>query len=57
MSDEPTTIVALLHDVVEDSDYTIDDVKAMGFSDEVVEVTNKKKICFILKEQIILNLP
>ena len=36
MSDETTTVVALLHDVIEDSDYTLDDIRAMGFGDEVV---------------------
>ena len=37
MQDENTTIVALLHDVVEDTDYTLDDLRAMGFGDEVME--------------------
>lgn len=37
MKDEQTTIVALLHDVVEDADYTIDDLSSMGFSDEIIE--------------------
>lgn len=37
MKDENTTIVALLHDVVEDSDYSISDLRDMGFSDEVCE--------------------
>ena len=37
MKDEDTTVVALLHDVVEDSDYTIDDLIAMGFNDNVIE--------------------
>ena len=31
MPDEDTTIVALLHDVVEDTDYTLDDLRRMGF--------------------------
>ena len=35
MQDEATTIVALLHDIVEDTDYTLEDIRAMGFSDEV----------------------
>ena len=37
MKDEITTIVALLHDVIEDSDYTITDIKQMGFSNEVIK--------------------
>ena len=37
MTDEDTTVVALLHDVVEDTDYTLDDLKNMGFSQQVLE--------------------
>ena len=37
MQDEVTTIVALLHDVVEDTDYTLEDLKEMGFAPEVLE--------------------
>ena len=36
MKDEDTTIVALLHDVVEDSDITLDDLKKYGFSEDVI---------------------
>lgn len=36
MSEEETTTVALLHDVVEDSDRTIDDLREMGFSEAVL---------------------
>ncbi len=36
MQDEQTTIVALLHDVIEDTDYSLGDIKAMGFPDEVI---------------------
>jgi (p)ppGpp synthase/HD superfamily hydrolase len=37
MKDEATTIVALLHDVVEDTDYTLQDIAAEGFGQEIVE--------------------
>lgn len=37
MKDEDTTIAALLHDVVEDTDYTVADLKQMGFSPNVIE--------------------
>ena len=37
MPDEETTVVALLHDVVEDTNYTIDDLREIGFSESVLE--------------------
>ncbi len=37
MEDEITTVVALLHDVVEDTEYTLSDLSDMGFSKEVVD--------------------
>ena len=36
MKDEKTAIVALLHDVVEDTGVTIDDIRNMGFAEDVV---------------------
>lgn len=37
MTDEDTTVVALLHDVIEDTDYTTDDLRRLGFSERVVD--------------------
>lgn len=37
MKDEQTVIVALLHDVIEDTDYTFDDLKAIGFDDVIID--------------------
>lgn len=37
MKDEITTVVALLHDVVEDTDFTLDDLRSMGFPEEALE--------------------
>ena len=37
MQTEETTIVALLHDVVEDTEYTLEDLTAMGFGPAVIE--------------------
>lgn len=37
METEETVVVALLHDIVEDTDYTIDDLKAMGFPQNVTD--------------------
>ncbi len=36
MTDEATTIVALLHDVVEDTDYTLEDLAAEGFGKDIL---------------------
>lgn len=40
MTDELTTAVALLHDVVEDTAYTFADLREMGFPDTVLEALN-----------------
>ena len=37
MESEETTIVALLHDLVEDTDYTFEDLKQMGFCASVID--------------------
>jgi (p)ppGpp synthase/HD superfamily hydrolase len=38
MDDELSTVCALLHDVVEDTEYSLDDLAKMGFPQEVLEV-------------------
>jgi len=37
METEETTIAALLHDVVEDTDFTLEDISEMGFSKNVTD--------------------
>lgn len=37
MHDEDTTTAALLHDVVEDTDYTFEDLAAMGYPERVLD--------------------
>ena len=57
MIDEDTTVVALLHDVVEDTEYTIEDLKNMGFNQKVIEaislMTHDEKIPY---EEYVLKL-
>ncbi len=37
MKDEDTTIVALLHDVIEDTDLTIENIEQYGFSKKIID--------------------
>lgn len=37
MSDEDSTVVALLHDVIEDTSVTLDDLRREGFAENVIE--------------------
>ena len=36
MTDEQTTVAALLHDVMEDTEYTLNDLRQMGFPEDVL---------------------
>jgi len=51
MDTEETVTVALLHDVIEDSDYTLDDIRDMGFPDKVVNalslMTHNKSVPYM----------
>ena len=51
MSDEDTTVTALLHDVVEDTDYTFEDLAAMGFNETVLTalrlLTHEKEVPYM----------
>ena len=38
MDDEISTVCALLHDIVEDTSYTFNDLREMGYPEEVIEV-------------------
>lgn len=40
LSTETERVVAVLHDVVEDSDVTLDDLRREGFSDEVIDAVD-----------------
>lgn len=51
MEAEDEVIVALLHDVVEDTDYTLDEIRVMGFPEQVVKalalMTHDKSIPYM----------
>lgn len=50
MTTEDATIVALLHDVVEDTKYTLADIAALGFGNNVIEalalLTHDKSVSY-----------
>lgn len=52
MDDEISTVCALLHDVVEDTDMTFENLIQMGYPQEVIEVlkllTHEKEIPYML---------
>lgn len=51
MKDEATTVAALLHDVVEDTTYTLDDLREAGFSPAVLDalalLTHNKDVPYL----------
>lgn len=51
MPDEKTTIVALLHDVIEDTPYTLRDLREMGFDQEILDalalMTHDKRVPYM----------
>jgi (p)ppGpp synthase/HD superfamily hydrolase len=51
MPDELTTVTALLHDVVEDSELTLDHLRRMGFGEAVIEalalLTHDKEVDYM----------
>lgn len=48
---EYATCVALLHDVLEDTDYEADDIRAMGFPEEIVQalllLTHREGVAYL----------
>ena len=61
MRDELTTVCALLHDVVEDSEYTFEDLQGMGFPKEVLSalrlLTHDKNVPYMDYVKTIANNP
>ena len=51
MEDEDTVTTALLHDVVEDTDYTLEDLERMGFPGRILEaidlMTHRKDVPYL----------
>ena len=61
MTTEETTIVALLHDLIEDTDYTIKDLEDMGFdkavTDAIALMTHADNIDYMDYVRMIKNNP
>lgn len=51
MQDEDTTVVALLHDVAEDTDITLEQISEFGFGEEIVQalalLTHAKEVPYM----------
>jgi len=61
MTDEISTVCALLHDVVEDSDCTFEDLSEMGFPEEAIAVlrllTHEKSVPYMEYVQTLSSNP
>ena len=61
MTDELSTVCALLHDVVEDSDCTFEDLSEMGFPEEAIAVlrllTHEKSVPYMEYVQTLSSNP
>lgn len=61
MEDENTICVALLHDVVEDTDITFEELQKMGFNDVIITalklMTHDEKVSYIDYVRVIKNNP
>lgn len=61
MQDEATTIAALLHDVVEDTSVTLQDLQNEGFAPEIIEaiglLTHKKEVPYFTYVENLKNNP
>ena len=61
MQSEETTVVALLHDLVEDTDYTIEDLTSMGFgkaiTDAIALITHTDGVAYMDYVRKIKNNP
>lgn len=59
MDDEDSTVVALLHDVLEDTDTSVEEIRNFGFSENVIEalmyLTHDKNVDYMDYIRNILN--